>query len=160
MNDNRISATPATARQPVIDGQTDWRPSLRTRLAARLRAGQLDAKLAVGAPTPPGSPIAVRAATLTSASEREAIAHTLRRAVRDAEDSRLVFSSRIPLHRKNIADAEPVIDAITLRLHSPLPVSARGMARLTRLLRDGAGPLYAYGRGDLAGRLGAALAAL
>ncbi|MHC9295933.1 hypothetical protein ACRCUN_26020 [Mycobacterium sp. LTG2003] len=160
MNDNRISTTPATPRNRVVDGQIDSRPSLRCRLVARLRAGQLDARLAVGAPTPPGSPIAVRAARLTSIAEREAIARTLRRAVHDAADHRLVFSSRIPLHRKNIEAAEPVIDAITLRLHSPLPVSPRGMARLVRLLRDGAGPLYAYGRGDLAGRLGAALAAL
>ncbi|MFN3007137.1 hypothetical protein [Mycolicibacterium wolinskyi] len=160
MNDNRISATPATTHNRAIDGRIDCRPSLRCRAIARLRAGQLDAQLAVGAPTPPGSPIAVRATRLTSISEREAIARTLRRALHDTADGRLVFSSRIPLHRKNIEAAEPVIDAITLRLHSPLPVSARGMARLVRLLRDGTGPLYAYGRGDLTGRLGAALAAL
>jgi hypothetical protein len=71
-----------------------------------------------------------------------------------------VFSSRIPLHPRNIAAAEELIDAITLRLHSPRPVSARGMARLRRVLSDGAGPLYWYGEGDLGGRLGAALAAL
>ena len=34
------------------------------------------------------------------------------------------------------------------------------MARLRQVLSDGAGPLYRYGRGDLGGRLGAALAAL
>lgn len=159
MNDNRISATPAT-RNRVIDEKSDHRPSLRCRVIARLRAGHLDALLAVGAPTPWGSPIAARAAQLTSTAEREAVARTLRRAVHDAADGRMVFSSRIPLHRNNVEAAEPVIDAITLRLHSPLPVTARGMARLVRLLRDGAGPLYAYGRGDLTGRLGAALAAL
>ena len=49
---------------------------------------------------------------------------------------------------------------MTLRLQSPRPVSARGMARLRLLLSDGVGPLYQFGRGDLAGRLGAALAAL
>lgn len=35
-----------------------------------------------------------------------------------------------------------------------------GVARLRLLLADGAGPMYRYGRGDLEGRLGAALAAL
>jgi hypothetical protein len=35
-----------------------------------------------------------------------------------------------------------------------------GMARLRRLLADGGGPMYAGGRGDLDGRLRAALAAL
>ena len=71
-----------------------------------------------------------------------------------------MFSSRIPLHSRNISAAEELIDAITLRLHSPKPVSARGMARLRRVLSDGTGPFYWYGKGDLAGRLGAALAAL
>jgi hypothetical protein len=34
------------------------------------------------------------------------------------------------------------------------------MARLRVVMSDGSGPLYRYGRGDLSGRLGAALAAL
>lgn len=34
------------------------------------------------------------------------------------------------------------------------------MARLTRVLNDGLGPMYAFGHGDLDGRLRAALAAL
>jgi hypothetical protein len=70
------------------------------------------------------------------------------------------MSSRVGLHTTNIEAAEDVIDAITLRLHSPRPVSARGMARLRVTLSDGCGPMYRYGRGDLRGRLGAALAAL
>lgn len=157
MNDNRISAAPATTfrRAPI-----PCRPSIRARLTARIRSGRFDAMLAVGAPTPPGSAIAARAARLTSPSEREAIARVLRRCVREAADDTFLWSSRIPLHRKNIAAARPTIDAITLRLHSPAPVDARGMARLTRVLNDGLGPLYAFGHGDLNGRFGAALAAL
>jgi hypothetical protein len=34
------------------------------------------------------------------------------------------------------------------------------MARLRQVLADGTGPFYRYGRGDLNGRLGAALAEL
>ena len=157
MNDNRISATPATSvrRAPI-----PCRPSIRARLTARIRSGRLDAMLAVGAPTPPGSAIAARATRLTSISEREAVARVLRRCAREAANDTILWSSRIPLHRKNIAAAEAKIDAIALRLHSPLPVAARGMARLNRVLNDGLGPLYAFGHGDLDGRLGAALAAL
>lgn len=156
MTDNRISATPATTvRAPI-----PCRPTFRARLTARIRSGRFDAMLAVGAPIPPGSAIAARAARLTSTSEREAIARTLRRCVREAGTETVLWSSRIPLHRKNIAEAQTTIDAITLRLHSPLPVDARGMARLTRVINDGLGPLYAFGHGDLDGRLGAALAAL
>lgn len=157
MNDNRISATSALTprRAPV-----PRRPSIRARLTARIRSGRLDAMLAVGTPTPPGSAIAARAARLTSITERVAIARVLRRCVHEGANDTIVWSSRIPLHRKNIAAAETTIDAITLRLHSPLPVNARGMARLNRVINDGLGPLYAYGHGDLDGRLGAALAAL
>ncbi len=70
------------------------------------------------------------------------------------------LSSRVPLNVPNIAAAEDRIDEVTLRLHSPRPVTARGVARLRLLLSDGTGPMYRYGRGDLEGRLGAALAAL
>ena len=79
---------------------------------------------------------------------------------RDAKDTRATRSGRVPMHRANIASAEALIDEVTLRLHAPHPVSARGMARLRQLLSDGTGPLYRHGRGDLAGRLGAVLAAL
>ncbi|MGV9801267.1 hypothetical protein ACWDTP_24800 [Mycobacterium sp. NPDC003449] len=152
--------SPAPAPAFADGGQHHPRPSIRARLVARTRAGRLDAMLAVGAPTPPGSPIAARAARLTSARERVAIARALHRALSDATDERMLLNSRIPLHRKNIASAEPVMEAIMLRLHSPQPVTARGMARLSRVLSDGLGPLYAFGHGDLPGRLGAALAAL
>jgi hypothetical protein len=124
-----------------------------------LRADKFDHLLAVGVPAPAGSPLAAHQARLTSTAEREAIARSLRQALRDAHNG-AVFSSRIPLHARNIAAAQQLIDAITLRLHSPRPVSARGMARLRRVLSDGSGPFYWYGKGDLSGRLGAALAEL
>ena len=133
---------------------------MRSRLTARLLAGRLDRLLAVGAPAPAGSALAAHEARLTSSAEREAIARSLRATVADARGRGLLLSSRVPLHVPNIAAAEDVIDAVTLRLHSPRPVSARGMARLRQILGDGTGPLYRYGRGDLRGRLGAALAAL
>ena len=136
-------------------GATIW-----TRLTARLCAGRLDAALAVGVPAQAGSALAVHAARLTSTPEREAIARSLRRAVHDSHDDSTALSTRVPLHRANIARAEDLIDGITLRLHSPRPVSPRGMARLRRLLSDGGGPMYQFGHGDLEGRLGAALAAL
>jgi hypothetical protein len=160
MSDNRFSAASARTHSRVADARTAAQTSIRARLVARLQAAKLDAMLAVGAPTPAGSAIAVRAARLTSFAEREDIARVLRHVLHETTRDGFVVSARIPLHCKNIADAEDVIDAITLRLHAPLPVSARGMARLNRILTDGCGPLYESGRGDLAGRLGAALAAL
>jgi hypothetical protein len=161
MNDNHVSVggssaagTPDSARR----GQA--RPSVRARMTARLRARRFDRALAVGVPAPAGSALAAHAARLTSVAERQAVARALRRAVCDAKDTRATRSGRVPMHRANIASAEALIDEVTLRLHAPHPVSARGMARLRQLLSAGTGPLYRYGRGDLAGRLGAVLAAL
>jgi len=104
--------------------------------------------------------MAAHAARLTSVAERHTVARALRRAVRDATDTRATQTGRVPMHRANIASAEALIAQVALRLHAPHPVSARGMARLRQLLSDGTGPLYRHGSGDLAGRLRAVLAAL
>jgi hypothetical protein len=159
MSNNRITPDLFSAASDAIGRNTAQRPSVVARVIARLRAETFDHQLAVGVCPRPGSPLAAHEARLTSSAEREAIARSLRTAVRDAHTG-AVFSSRIPVHPRNIAATEVLIDAITLRLHSPQPVSARGMARLRRVLSDGSGPLYWYGKGDLGGRLGAALAAL
>jgi hypothetical protein len=136
------------------------RPSMAARLSARFRAARLDRLIAVGVPARAASAQAAHEARLTSRAERDAIARSLRTTVADARGRGVLSSSRLPLHVPNITAAADVIGAVTLRLDSPLPVSARGMARLRLILSDGAGPLYRYGRGDLRGRLGAALAAL
>lgn len=163
MHDDKISPDiPITA--PSYDAIRLGRPSIGARLIARLRPGRFDAMLAVGTPAPAGSPLAVHAARITSRAEREALAQTLRSVLGDAQeagsDSLTWLCSRVPLDRQNVVAAADLIDMITLRLHSPVPVSERGMARLRRVVSDGCGPLYRYGRGDLSGRLGAALAAL
>jgi len=161
MNDNHICADDAsTAGRPDTARRGHTRPSIRACVTARLRAARFDRALAVGVPAPAGSALAVHAARLTAVAERHAVARALRRAVRDAKDTRATQSGRVPMHRANIASAEALIDEVRLRLHAPHPVSARGMARLRQLLSDGTGPLYRYGSGDLAGRLGAVLAAL
>ena len=160
MADNKIPADFLSTAEMATRNEVVPRPSLASRLAARLRAGRLDRLLGVGVPAAAGSALAAHEARLTSLTEREAIARSLRRCVADATGRGVLLSSRVPLNVPNIMAAEDLIDAITLRLHSPRPVSARGMARLRQILADGAGPLYRFGRGDLNGRLGAALAAL
>jgi hypothetical protein len=159
MSNNRISPDLFSVANGALRPTTAHRPSVVARVIAWLRADTFDHQLAVGVPVPVGSALAAHQARLTSTAEREAIARALRRAVADARTG-AVFSSRIPVHPRNIAAAAELIDTITLRLHSPGPVNARGMARLRRVLSDGSGPLYWYGKGDLTGRLGAALAAL
>ena len=161
MNDNHIRVGGASAAgTPDSARRGHARPSIRARVTARLRARRFDRALAVGVPAPAGSALAAHAARLTSVAERETVARVLRRAVCDAKDTRATRSGRVPMHRANIVSAEALIDEVRLRLHVPHPVSARGMARLRQLLSNGTSPLYRHGRGDLAGRLGAALAAL
>jgi hypothetical protein len=157
---NKISPDLFSTTSGALRWVAGPRPSLVARVTARLRACRLDRQLAVGVPAPSGSALAVHQERLTSAAEREAIARTLRHLVREAHTGGPLSSSRIPVHPDNVLAAEDLIDAITLRLHSPRPISARGVARLRVVLSDGCGPMYRYGRGDLSGRLGAALAAL
>jgi hypothetical protein len=160
MTDNEISRDVLSTTHDAMRSDAAVRASLSARINARLRAAKFDHLLAVGVPAPAGSALAVHHARLTSAAEREAVARSLRQAVYQARVGAAPLSPRIPVQANNIAEAEELIDKITLRLHAPRTVSARGMARLRRLLSDGGGPLYRYGRGDLAGRLGAALAEL
>jgi hypothetical protein len=162
MNDNHIRVGDAsTAGTPDSARRGHARRSIRTRITARLRAARLDRALAVGVPAPAGSALAVHAARLSSVPERHAVAGALRRVVRDAKDDpSATQSGRVPMHRANIAAAEARIDEVIRRLNAPHPVGTRGMARLRQLLSDGTGPLYRYGSSDLAGRLGAAIAAL
>ena len=116
--------------------------------------------LAFGANVHAGTPLAIHAERLTSIREREGLARTFRRCIGDAHSDSPFRSGRIEVNAPNMIAAEEIIDSITLRLHSPRPVTARGMARLRILLADGASPLYRYGRGDLKERLTAAFAAL
>lgn len=162
MSENRISLGFLSRAQlhDAIHRDEAVRVPWHNRVIARVLAGGFDRKLAVGVPAPAGSALAVHAARLTSSDEREAIARSLRRSVDDARNREARLSSRVPLNVPNITAAGDRIDEVTLRLHSPRPVTARGMARLRLLLADGNGPMYRYGRGDLEGRLGAALAAL
>ena len=160
MSENRISIGFLASAQGAMRRDEMFRAPLSARLAARLFAAKFDRMLAVGVAAPAGSALAVHAARLTTVDEREAIAHSLRRSVDDACNRDARLSSRVALNIPNITAARDRIDQITLRLHSPRPVTARGIARLRVLLADGTGPMYRYGDGDLEGRLGAALAAL
>ncbi|TGD88210.1 hypothetical protein BayCH28_10620 [Mycolicibacterium sp. CH28] len=131
-----------------------------TRLRSRLFAGRLDRDVEAGIVPLPGSPLAVHIARLTSVEEREALAHTLRQALADMDHARANYTARVPVHPERLARCRNVVDDITLLLHSPRPVRARGMARLRIMLADGTGPLYRYGRGSLAAELRGVLAAL
>jgi len=131
-----------------------------TKLRARMFAGRLDKELDSGEIPMPGSALAVHAARLTSVEEREALARALRHAMAEAQHAHAGVPLRIPVHPQRMSFCRQVIDDITLLLHSPRPVRARGMARLRILLSDGTGPLYRNGHGSLPAELRGVLAAL
>ena len=133
---------------------------LRARLAARLLADRYDRMLVAGVIPRPNSPLDVHARRLTTVAEREAVARWFRRSLREARKPLSPLTARSWLDRPNVVAATDLIDIVTLWLHSPRPVDARGMARLRLLLSDGTGPMYMSGRGDLIASLQAALAAL
>lgn len=132
-------------------------PSGWSRLQSRLHGRRLDAQIEIGAPIMPGSALAAHAVRITSFREREQLARALRSTLRDEHNP---FSARVPVDRAAVRSAEPLIDEVALRLHTPLPVRVRGMARLRLLLADGRGPLYRTGHGSLIAQLRGVLAAL
>ena len=130
-----MEVSPCTRRQP--------RP---VRLAARLRATRLDRALARGADPSGSALLAARAATLTSARSRRALA--------DALEEIVACASEAPRRRRLAPPRASVLaNAVALRelsalMRSATPLYARGIALLGELVTDGAGPLYARGRAD------------
>jgi hypothetical protein len=135
-------------------------PGLLARLAARLLVSRYDGMLAAGVTPASGSALEVHARRLTTFHEREVVARSYRLALAEARQPLTMWTARSWAHRPNLVGAADLIDTVTLRLHSPRPVTVRGMARLRMLLTDGTGPLYLAGDGDLNERLRSALAAL
>lgn len=135
-------------------------PSLAARLQARIFAAKFDRQVEAGAVPTPGSPLAAHVARLTSVRERENVARAFRHVLQGGPGASTIAQLRIPVLSNRVDECRDVIDDITLRLHSPRPVQAKGMARLRMLLSDGTGPLYFQGHGSLASELRGALAAL
>ncbi len=133
-------ATTAT-RSPVSSS----RMPLRARVASRLRAGALDARLRAGEPLDACPELACRAAHLTAAPARHTIADGLQRAaLRAALPAEAVFTTRIPVQREAATDAfRPLTDLAARLRDDGAPARAQGVALALRLLTDGTAPLHA-----------------
>jgi hypothetical protein len=127
------------------------------RLLARYQAGPLDRALAGGASPEESASLAARAERLTSTEFRRDLAASLQRIlVATGEPPRplparpaaarkspgTAHPPRIPLSRARISQSARPLAGLASRLAEPGPVPARGVAMVTRLLSDGAGPLY------------------
>src|SRR6476661_4141835 len=136
------------------------RPSWPERLRARLFAMRYDQQVDEGLTPLPGTALAVHHARLTAPKERADLSHALRLVMSDAEGTWNGMNPRIPVRISAVRQVADVVDAVVQRLDQPLPVRARGMARLRILLADGRGPLYRSGAGSLNAAMRGVLAAL
>jgi hypothetical protein len=133
------------------------------RLLARVLAASLDRQLADGTRPEASAVLAARAMTLTSAGYRRALAASLRRmlaasaaphsrplSLTAARSAGATLHSYVPLRRDRIAGSAAELAGLAERLTARGPVPARGVALVSQLLADGAGPLYrAASRDDL-----------
>ena len=159
MTQNKIAPG---ALEAVLAHQTRRRgaASFSARIGAKLFSGRLDQAVENGVIATEGTALAVHIARLSSPQVRDDLARALRTVLGDAKGWHGVMTSRVPVRADAVLAVTDLIDELTLRLHAPLPVHARGMARLRLLLSDGRGPLYRCERGSLSAALRGVLAAL
>ncbi len=136
------------------------RVRLRDRLLTRLRASSLDAELAAGASPDSSVELALRAGQLCRPSYRRLLCHGLARVLATAAGPARSMR-KIPVDRRAVRDARAELEAVAECLGAAGPVGVRGVARVSKLLTDGTGPLYQASRpGRLRNELRAALGAL
>jgi hypothetical protein len=126
-----------------------WR---RERMAAQFTPSRLDRALAAGAPPEASAVLALRARRLASPHLRLVYARSLQRLLRSADAPSSMLSahtSAVRLDRVRAAHDE--LELLVARLTARAPVSSRGVALVSVMLGDGAGPLYSPGsHADLA----------
>jgi hypothetical protein len=118
------------------------RTGARERISTRLHAWRLDRALAEGASPDSTASLSLRAHSLISAATRRQLSRGIRRLLRDAERPAHASPGSVPVCRREIMNAEPVLQELAERLIRPGPVDAMGVAQIQLLLRDGSSPVY------------------
>jgi len=131
------------------------------RMLARVLAVRLDHQLAEGARPETSAILAARAMFLTSVGFRRALAASLRRILAASAAASPVPDGPprppatgvarrpyVPLRRDRIARSASELAGLAGFLVKQGPVPARGVAMVSQLLTDGAGPLYRAGSRD------------
>lgn len=132
------------------------------RMWARLFASRYDQQIERGVTVAAGTPLAAHYVRLASRNEREDMAEALTTLLQDARRHAGSRSTgmRVPIRAEDVRQSADVVEDVVARLLGPVPVRARGMARLRILLGDGRGPVYRPGHGTLAAAMRGVLAAL
>jgi hypothetical protein len=150
--------TPACARH--ADVVEPRRVRLRDRVEARVRTHHLDRQLADGIPPERSAALSLRARRLVDPAFATALARRLHAIVREAV-LRRVPRAQIAVRLAAVEDVAAEFDELARRLVAPRAAAVRGVAQISVLLGDGAGPLYSSrAEEDLGAALRRARAAL
>lgn len=126
------------------DGATEH-PPLGHRIQVLLHRRRLDEELAGGATVASSSDRELRAEQLEDPRARRRLATALRRIVAEARDPRPSLLAGIPPARCAVLPWSEGLLGLAERIERSGPVATRGLAELTLLLSDGAGPLFHNG---------------
>jgi hypothetical protein len=123
----------------LVPPQTPGGPLLR--LATWLRRSRLDDAIARDRDRHSDPAVNLRRAQLADPAARRRLSRRLED-VLTAPPVRPAASSALPVDRDAVEVAKPVLRELILRLRSPDPVDARGVALGSRLLTDPLSPIY------------------
>jgi len=137
-----MSATLEATRSAGQVGRTPGAASLNIRLRTRLHHHKVDRQLASGADPKSDLVRQARAQQLVGQEIRRKLAASLERLLAAAYAGPRPFTSKVPIARAAIRDSRWDLDTIVERLRAPGHISPQGVAMITVLLCDGAGPLY------------------
>jgi hypothetical protein len=132
--------------EPGIPGTPDLRPRAPGGLFLRVRTWLLrtwlDADIVRGVQRPGDRALALREAQLVEPRERTRLALRFERILSDGAN-RPVRTSALPIDRRAVDVAKPVLIEVILVLRSSEPVAPRGVVVGRRLLTDGGSAIYA-----------------
>jgi hypothetical protein len=117
-------------------------PPLKLRVGALWRKQALTRSLADGADPSSDDRLALRARTLTSARERNAIACGIDNVVAAAEEPHYHWSSSAPFSGRAVIDSRKELNELAATLRASAAVRPRGVAQAELLLTDYDSPLY------------------
>jgi hypothetical protein len=114
----------------------------RERLAARLRAWQLDTAIANGADPDSSAVLSLRANKLISRPMRRRISRSVRSLLQHSRRPPHPIHEGAAVCWREVVRARPLLAELAARLAGTVPVDARGVAQLQLLLTDGTSPLF------------------
>jgi hypothetical protein len=128
---------PGDAPRLEVRSNRSW-----SRVLSRLLAPSLDRRIADGHSPESSLLLAARAGTLVSPAKRRTLAFDWADLLTRAQAPRGPRDPRPPVNRESILANESEIRRLIDMLVSPTPGRVRGIAMLSSLMSDGAGPLY------------------